>query len=219
MNFRASKVAVLGAALLMSSSAGADNSFWVGGKVGTLGLGLEGIWRPIKWLDLRLGGSRYDYRDSGGLAGINYDATLRLSSYYATANLRFPLSPFRISAGMYSNQNGVELISLDSSAYRIGDTVFTAADVGTIRSETSFNSTSPYLGAGFDFSLVGKVGMNLDFGVLWQGDPKVSLTTDGLLANDPTFLAQLEAERAELEDEVSPLKAYPVVSLGFNFSF
>jgi hypothetical protein len=61
--------------------------------------------------------------------------------------------------------------------------------------------------------------MNLDFGVLLQGDPKVSVTADGLLATDPTFLANLETERSQLADEVDVLKAYPVVSLGVNFNF
>ncbi|MDH5502022.1 MAG: hypothetical protein OEY72_13070, partial [Gammaproteobacteria bacterium] len=76
-----------------------------------------------------------------------------------------------------------------------------------------------YLGAGFDFSLFNKVGMTLDFGVLWQGDPQVTLTSDGTLANNPTFQSQLEIERSELEDDFDALKAYPVVSLGFNFRF
>jgi hypothetical protein len=83
----------------------------------------------------------------------------------------------------------------------------------------SFDSTSPYLGAGFDFTIFGQVGMSLDFGVLWQGDPKVVLTADGLLADDPTFMDQLEQERLELVDDMDALKAYPVVSLGFNFNF
>jgi hypothetical protein len=63
------------------------------------------------------------------------------------------------------------------------------------------------------------VGLNLDVGVLLQGDPKVSLSADGLLANDPTFVDALEAERVELEDEVDKFKAYPVVSLALNFQF
>ena len=42
---------------------------------------------------------------------------------------------------------------------------------------------------------------------------------DGLLAGDPTFEASLDAERAELEDELSDYKAWPVVSLGFVFNF
>ncbi len=219
MSFRSTKSLLLVSALLLSSAASADSSFWLGGKIGTLGIGLEGIWRPIRWMDIRVGGNRYDYKDTGSQAGVNYDATLKLNTYYATANFRFPLSPFRISAGAFSNKNSIEMISIDSGLFDIGGVTYTSADVGTLTSETTFDSTSPYLGAGFDFTMFGKVGMNLDFGVLWQGDPKVSLDATGLLANDPTFLARLETERQQLQDEVDPLKAYPVVSIGINFNF
>lgn len=205
--------------LMASSPSALADDFWVGAKVGTLGLGLEAAWRPIPWMDLRAGGNLYDYEESGSQAGINYDATLQLSTYYLTANFLFPASPFRISVGGFSNSNEVQMISAENSTFNIGGTSYSAADVGTLSSITSFDSTSPYLGAGFDFSLFGKVGLSLDFGVLWQGDPKVSLTANGLLADDPTFIASLEEERIELEDDMDALKAYPVVSLGFNFNF
>jgi len=72
---------------------------------------------------------------------------------------------------------------------------------------------------GYDFSLFGKVGMNLDFGVLWQGSSNVEIGVDGVLAGDPTFQASLEAERLELEDEISDYKVWPVISLGFVVNF
>jgi hypothetical protein len=78
---------------------------------------------------------------------------------------------------------------------------------------------APYLGAGFDFSIANRLGLTLDFGVLWQGEPIVTLTADGSLANDPVFETALAVERQQLEDEVKDFKAYPVVSLGFNFNF
>lgn len=211
--------AIIGTALLLPSVTQADDNLWLGAKVGTLGVGLEGVWRPIDWLDLRVGANRYDYNDNGSQAGVNYDGTLRLNTYYGTANLRFPLSPFRVSLGYYSNNNEISLNSQDALSFEIGGTTYSADDVGQLSSTTNWDSTSPYLGAGFDFELFSKVGLNFDFGVLWQGDPRVSLDATGLLANDPIFLDALEAEREELEDDFSALKAYPVVSLGFNFNF
>jgi hypothetical protein len=180
----------------------ADDNFWVGVKAGTLGLGLEGSWRPIPWFDFRAGANRFDYDDSGSQADINYDGTLTLETYYATANFRFPMSPFRMTVGAYSNGNEVELVSQDAALLDIGGSMYPGAAVGTLTSTTSF-----------DF------GLSLDFGVLWQGEPIVTLTSDGTLGNDPDFQAALEAERQQLEDEVEDFKAYPVVSLGFNFNF
>jgi hypothetical protein len=111
------------------------------------------------------------------------------------------------------------LSSVDTQTFDIGGVTYTAGEVGTITSKTSFSSTSPYLGIGYDFTVFDKVGLILDLGVLWQGEPSVTIATDGLLANDPTFLAALETERLELEDEVKNYKAWPVISLGFVYNF
>ncbi|MDJ0940897.1 MAG: hypothetical protein QNJ00_14135 [Woeseiaceae bacterium] len=213
------KIGVLALTLAASTQASADSNFGIGVKAGTLGLGLEGTWRPLPYMDLRVGANLYDYSDDGSQAGIDYEAELNLDTFYATGNFRFPMSPFRVTAGLFQNGNELNMASVDSATFEIGGQTYTAAEVGTLRSTSSFSSTSPYLGVGYDFTVMGKVGLNLDFGVLWQGEPTVTLTADGLLANDPTFLAAVEAERVELEDEVSNYKAWPVVSLGFVFNF
>ena len=67
------------------------------------------------------------------------------------------------------------------------------------------------------------MGLNLDLGVLWQGEPEVTLDATGL-ATAPTDVQALlepalEAERVELEDELSDFKAWPVISLGFVYNF
>lgn len=223
MNKSFTRTALL--ALVLASSGAANADFGVGLKAGTLGLGIEGRWNPIPWLDLRLGANRYDYDASGFQAGIDYDATLALETYYVTGNLRFPLSPFRISAGLFSNGNELQMVSKDSGGadFDIGGIPFTAADVGALQSTTSFGSSAPYLGVGFDFEAFGKVGLNLDFGVLWQGEPDVSLTATGLETApaqvQALLIPALEAERLQLENEVSNYKAWPVISLSFVYNF
>ena len=66
----------------------------------------------------------------------------------------------------------------------------------------AFDDVAPYAGIGFDFGLLGKVGLNLDLGVMFQGDPQVALSSNGALANDPAFQQALEDERVELEEDV-----------------
>ena len=208
-------------ALLMAASGTtlADNNFGIGMKAGTLGIGIEATWRPLPYLDLRLGANAYDYDDRLSEAGIDYDASLTLETYYVTANFKFPLSPFRITAGIYSNGNELNLASTNTGIVTIGGMDYTAAEIGTVSSTTSFSNTAPYFGFGFDFTLMNKIGLNLDFGVLWQDEPIVTMTSTGLLANDPAFLAELESERQELEDELSNFKAWPVISIGFVYNF
>jgi hypothetical protein len=215
MKFRTLKATLAAFALLASGSAAAD--FGVGVKAGTLGIGLEGRWDPpVPWFDLRVGLNQYDYADNGDYAGINYDATLALDNYYLTANLKFPVSPFRFTVGAFSNGNEMQLQSTETLGGIWGNAV-------GLESVTSFDSTAPYAGFGFDFELFGKAGLNLDFGVLWQGDPAVTLLPtnwDSLSGPEQALLQPLlDAERAQLEDEMSDLKAWPVISVAFVYNF
>lgn len=223
MKNRISTSALAALTLLACGTATAD--FGVGLKAGTLGLGVEGRWGPLPWLDVRLGINSYEYDDSGTQAGIAYDGTFSLDTIYATGNFRFPLSPFRVTAGVVSNANEFSLASQDTGGlpFDIGNGTFSAADVGTLQSVSSFAGTAPYVGVGYDFEIFGKVGLNLDFGVLWQGEAEVTLEATGLETAPPAvqaaLTAELENERLELEDEMSAFKAWPVVSLGFVYNF
>jgi hypothetical protein len=223
MNKSIIKAALIALALTSCGTVNAD--LGVGMKAGTLGLGIEGRWSPLPWLDIRAGMNRYDFEDSGTQANVDYDGVLAMDNYFLTGNFRFPLSPFRVTAGAYSNGNELQLVSQDTSGedFTIGGIPFSPDDVGTLHSNTSFDDIAPYFGVGYDFELFGKVGLNLDFGVLWQGEPTVTLDATGLDTAPPDVQRilelALEAERRALEDEISDYKAWPVVSLSFVYNF
>lgn len=220
MNIFRSIALVLTLTLVAAGTVRADDSnFGVGVKAGTLGLGLEGRWKPLPFMDLRLGGNAYDLDLDDDYSGIDYAGSLDLQTFYLTANFRFPLSPFRFTVGAFSNGNEINLASVEPGDFTIGGDFYTGAEVGTLTSTTTFESAAPYVGIGFDFELFGKAGLNLDFGMLWQGEPMVTLAADGLLANDAAFQASLAREQEDLQDDISDFKAYPVVSLAFVYNF
>jgi len=223
MNKSTTRAALIALALATAGTANAD--FGVGMKAGTLGLGIEGRWSPLPWFDIRAGANQYDFEDSGSYASIDYDGVLAMDTYFVTGNFRFPLSPFRVTAGAFSNGNQLQLISQDTGGqdFTIAGIDFAADDVGSLHSTTSFEDTAPYVGFGFDFELFGKVGLNLDLGVLWQGDPTVTLDATGLETAPPDVQLilepALELERRALEDDISDYKAWPVASLSFVYNF
>ncbi len=218
MNKLRCHVVVLALGVLFTQNAIAADNLWFGAKAGTLGLGLEVTWRPVPYLDLRAGLNRFDYDISGGQAGIDYATDLNLDTMYVTANFRVPLYPLRFTVGVFSNGNELSMVSQVPTGI-IGGATYLPSEIGTLRSTTSFKSTAPYLGIGFDFRAFNKVGINLDLGFLWQDSPIVTITTDGLLAGDPTFNAALEMERLELENALKNFKVHPVISLGFAVNF
>jgi len=199
--------------------ANAEQEFGAGLKVGTLGLGIEASWKPLRYFEVRLGANAYDFTDDGDVAGIDYDGELSLQSFYGTANFLFNNSPMRVTAGYYSNSNELLLINDQMLDQDIGGVIYPGAGIGTLTGTTTFANGAPYFGIGYDFTISGKFGMNVDFGVLWQGDPLVTLTADGVLSSDPGFQAALEAERQEIEEDLSDFKAWPVLQVGFVYNF
>ena len=212
-------LALIGLGLLGTQSALADDNIWLGAKAGTLGIGFEATWRPTPILDFRAGLNNYSYNTNSAEAGIDYDSELDLNTFYATANLRAPMSPFRLTAGIFSNRNEVNLVSQSSATYDIGGMTYTGAEVGTLNAAVSFEKTAPYLGVGADFRIADTLGLNFDLGVLWQGTPVVGMTASGPITLDPNFQAELAAETVELQNALNNYKAYPVVSIGLSFNF
>lgn len=205
--------------LLAAPAAVADDDFWVGAKAGTLGLGLEATWRPLPYLDVRGGFNAFTYDFDSSESGVDYDAELDLRTVYATANLRMPLSPFRVTAGLFSNGNELNLASRDSATIEVGGTTYTAAQIGRLEATADFDSVAPYVGVGLDFRIANTLGLSLDLGVLRQGSPGISTSATGPIASDPTFQADLEAERQELEAELDDYDLYPVLSIGLHVNF
>ena len=224
MNTFRSIAAALALSLLAAGTATAeDSNFGVGVKAGTLGVGLEGRWDGLPWLDFRLGGNAYSYSTEGREANNLYQTDMDLETIYLTANFHFPLSPFRLTIGAMSNGNEVNLVGAETGDYTFGGQTWTQAEVGVLSSNTSFCGTSPYAGLGFDFELFGMAVLYFDVGVLLQGEPRVDISATGSAWNDPVigpaFQAALESEREELEDDMNDFKAYPVISLAFVYNF
>lgn len=212
-------LALTGLGLLGTQTAVADDNLWFGAKGGTLGIGFEATWRPTPVLDIRAGLNKYTYDTTATEAGIDYDSELDLDNFYATANLRAPMSPFRLTAGIFSNNNKVNLVSQQAATFDIGGMTYTGAEVGTLNAAVTFDKTAPYLGVGADFRIADTVGLNIDLGVLWQGTPVVGMTASGPIALDPNFQAELAAETTQLQSALDNYKAYPVVSIGLSFNF
>lgn len=210
-------LALLG--LFAALPAQADDNLWFGVRAGTLGLGVEATWRPVPYLDLRGGLNRFSFDDDGSEAGINYDGEFDLDTWYATLNLRAPMTPFRLTAGYFWNNNEVSLTSRDGSTIEVGGVVYPIEQVGTLSGAVTFDSGAPYAGVGMDFRVFNTAAISLDLGVFFQGEPQVGLAASGPIASDPTFQENLETERQELEADLEDYDLYPVAMLGFHWNF
>ena len=60
--------------------------------------------------------------------------------------------------------------------------------------------------------------VNFEFGVVFQGSPdtKINLNNVGSI---PDIQSRIQAEQNKINDSLSLLKYYPVISLGFGYKF
>ncbi len=103
----------------------------------------------------------------------------------------------------------------------IGDTLYDASELGSIRGESEFEDIAPYIGIGFGnpLSSDGRWGFSADAGVAFIGSPNVNLRVTGPFADDAALLADLAEEEEEIEDDLDPLRFYPVLSFTLYYRF
>ena len=206
------------AAAISASPAVAIEPAWVGARGGTLGAGAEVGVRVIPTVVVRgvVQGYEFDYDER--LDGIDYEGTIDLGSFGAQVDFRPPLIPMFVTVGIYNNDNQLNLTSTPMTSLTVGNTTYTAAELGTVNSIATFDDTAYYGGIGLEFG-IGPIAAVIEAGVFYQGDPNVEFTATGPIANDPTFITAANDEAARLVDELDEFRAWPGVTLQARWKF
>lgn len=204
---------------LCSVEAVAENHA-IAAKAGFLGLGIEYTYTIDDRMAVRGGINGSEYGFDAVESGIAYDFDIVWDSISAAFDFHPTRGPFRLTAGLLSNDNGLDARSRLAGSVNVGGTIYTPAEVGTLRAAVGFDSTAPFVGVGWDWSRkTRKVGVSFDLGILSQGSPRVTLTADGSLLGDPAFAADLEAERLELEAAIDDFDLVPYATIGLVVKF
>lgn len=203
-------------ALGQDSRAG-QNAF--GLKVGALGLGLE--YSRAFGDRLAVRGALYgaEIGFDGDEGGIEYESDLIWDSYSIGVDFHPGRGPFRLSGGFLKNDNRIEASSTPVASEEIGNSSYSAAQIGTLNGLVTFDDSATFGGVGWDWSRDGGFGMSLDLGVVNQGSPVASLRATGSAASNPAFQQDLEREELQIEEDLEDLDLVPYLSLGFVFRF
>jgi hypothetical protein len=190
-------------------------------KAGTLGLGLEGITFVNSKLNARVGVNAFQYDYSGTESDIKYDFDLNLLTFSALVDWLPFNNGFRLTGGLMVNKNSLDLSAETAGTYKIGDTTYTSAQVGSLTGDLIFNDLAPYVGIGWGnpFGKDSNWSFSVDLGVMFQGSPDVSLSANGTLSSNAVFLDELAREEDRLESETDNFEFYPVISFGVTYKF
>jgi hypothetical protein len=211
-------IGLAGICLLPAVAWAGDNA--IGVKAGALGLGVEYTRNLSDRWAIRGGINGSQVGFDGDESGINYQFDFVWDSLSIGADLHPFKSPFRFSAGLLHNNNGLNGNSRPTSNVTIGDTSYTPAQVGVLTTTVDFKQTAPFLGLGWDWSRKRRhFGMSFDMGVLDQGSPRVTLRGSGTLLGNPAFQQDIATEQAQLRDSLSDLDLLPYVTVGFVIRF
>lgn len=204
---------------LASPTIYAETSFGIG--VGTLGGKLQLAQSLTRNTNLRLEYNGANFDTDGETDGVDYDLDLELSSAGLLLDWHAFNNGFRLTFGGLYNDNSINAeSSLGNSSFEVGNTVFTAAQVGQLQGNVEFDSFAPYLGLGWGRSVHKGYSFSLDLGVIMQGSPNVELqSVGGTLSNSSLLLSEIEVEERELQNDLDDFDLYPVISLGVGYTF
>ena len=207
------------AAVLCVPTAGASVGAAVG--IGTFGAGLVlGIPVVPGVLGARLiadGGSLGHGFVAGGQA---YEATAHLRNAALLADFYPFADPFHVSAGLYYNDNIVDVHAIaDNGYYTFDGYAVPAAMVGPVTGRVTFARIAPYAGLGWGNLTRGRPGFvfGADVGVLWQR-PHVTLSAPGAAGN-PDLAAAMQMARDQVRHVADRFRLYPVAQVSFGYRF
>jgi len=205
--------------LLLSFVAGCQDTgrFALSGNAGTLGVGPELTAKLATDINVRVGFNTFDFDfDDEEIDDVDYDLGIELSSVSALVDWHIFDDSFRISGGFISMDNTIDLDAIPNKNVEIGNTIYTPAQIGTLNGSLDIDGLSPYVGIGWGNPFAGerRWGFTLDMGLAFTDSPDVKLSSTGIVT-----LADLEKERADIEDDFDSLKVYPVITLGLFFRF
>jgi hypothetical protein len=205
-------------------------------KGGFAGFGIDLATPLAQRVNLRIGGSAFQYSGSYNVDGITFDGEVKFRS--GTLSLDwFPFNNgFRISPGvtLYNGNNLNAALSVPAGQnFDLGDDTYVAGPGGVSGSGSlSFGRRiAPSLTIGFG-NMIPRSGRHFsvpfEIGFQYIGDPLINLNLAGTacdpsgcgdLAADPTSQADLKQELSEINSDIRPLRFYPIISLGLAYRF
>ena len=204
------------AAGLAGPLAAAAQGFGIGARVGTLGLGGEAAVELTERIVVRGGLGLTPFEPSATFDDI--DVTLTLPTWYNAGVDLYLNGAVRIGGGMLFKADDPELTGTFNQPQDVGGQTFTPAEIGTLKGVIDSSDSVPYVLIGFGRHTSPGVGLFLDLGVAFLGDPEVTLTSEGgTLSNDPTMRSALDQEAQDFEDDMKAyLRYWPILSLGLR---
>lgn len=219
----------------------AFDSVGVGIVGGTLGVGIT-VTTPINdVLNARgmIAGLSLDHEFEGQAdngTAVTFDGELTLFNVGALLDYHPWAGGFRVSAGLFYTGNKLEGVGSCSkncsitignaiAGIPITSTSYQLNEGDRVHAEVDYSGVAPYLGIGWGNAVdtAGRFSFSFDLGVMYTGEPDVSVTCDVSTSAPPGAQGQCQEaadrEAEDVRDEIGDYEFYPVLMLGAAYRF
>ncbi len=203
--------------LLAIPGAATAQGFGIDARAGTLGAGVEAAIGLSNRVVLRGGIGLLPLKPTMTVKDINYTLTMPKTWYNIGLDL-YVAGPMRIGVGMLFKPDNpvVDGKISGTKSVTIGNQTYTSSQVSNLHGTFDAKKSAPYALIGFGKQTASGVGLFLDLGAAFIGEPKVSLTATGdpTVVNSSEFQTQLRSEQTDIQNKATYLKIWPILNLG-----
>ena len=193
----------------------------LGTGISTMGFTASSIINFHPQFGLEIGGSKFHLTINDKiLADTSYNVNIDLESIHLLSNFHPFNKKFKITIGVLYNKNCAYLDGKYTGANIIVNGITIPANhIGSLSGKIYFNPISPYVGIGWGPYYESKVGFNfaIDFGILYHGKPKITLS--GSNVTTAAVAAAITDEIQDLTHEFDKFVIYPILSLKLFYTF
>ncbi len=214
-------ILILSTALLLTVPAAVSaQGFGIAARAGTLGVGGEVALGLTDAFVIRGGFGVIPVEPTATIDDIEF--TLTLPEKWITIGADLYLgSSFRIGAGMLFKPDDPTLVGdiTGSTSVEIGDVTYTASDVAQLTGTLDSKDQAPYVLIGFGRHTASGIGLFLDLGAAFIGEPEVGLAATGnsVVVNSAEFQSELRKQETNIEDDLgSYIKVWPILDIGLR---
>lgn len=155
---------------------------------------------------------------------IDYSGEFTLSNVSLLADWHPFASSFRLTAGAVAYNDELDLVAKARNGFvTVNGTTYPVSPNDRIDGHIEWkNEVVPYLGIGWGNPGAQQApgfGFTADLGVMFTGSPEATLKASGPNAGNPLFENDLRKEEADLNDNISDAKFWPVINLGAFYAF
>lgn len=211
-------------------------SVGLGAKVSTLGIGGEVAFPATPRSNLRFGFQLFNYTRTFNKDGITYRGTLNLRSVEALYDF-FLIGGLRVSPGVLlynGNDFSAKATVPGGKSFTLNNVDYFSDPANPITGTGRLDhyKTAPMVLLGFGNLVRGHRHFTVSFelGAAYQGPPRTKLDLAGnvcdasglgcrSISSDPTAQSNIVTEENKINKNISPLRFYPIVSLGLGWRF